>query len=179
MHRSPNMSVRAKLFAGFGAVLTLLLVLVAVAVNQMGGIKDRAGFVSGTVVPSSTAVGEMEFQIDTLVRHQREFLGSSGADRSSVLGEMTKDRAGFLRTLAGYQRVTGDTRTASLLRSQYQRYATATAGLPRVAATGRVAAEHLLADNDALFSRIEAELARLALQRNAVAVQSANGVHAS
>jgi methyl-accepting chemotaxis protein len=179
MHRLRTMSVRAKLFAGFGAVLALLLVLVAVAVNQMGGIKDRAGFVSGTVVPSSTAVGQMELQVDSLVRHQREFLGTTGPDKRSVLRETGKDRAAFLRTLADYQRVTGDAQAASLLRGQFTRYVAGTAGLARAAGHGRAAGETVLADNDALFSKIEAELAHLASQRNAVAVQSADKVRAS
>jgi methyl-accepting chemotaxis protein len=84
-----KLSVRTKLFAGFGVVLTLLAVAVVVSLTSMSTMHEKAGVVAKTDLPSVATIGE-------IVQHVEWYRATQLGHALSTSAEQMTKREGLL-----------------------------------------------------------------------------------
>jgi methyl-accepting chemotaxis protein len=136
-----RLTVRNKLFAGFGAVLALLVVGEVVALTQMGGINDKGHTVGHTDLPSIKTIG-------TVATHESEYRTaqmriaavSTAADRDVARGLMNQANAGVDKGFSDYEKLIAseqDRATWSKAQDAWKAYLSATDRVTTLADAGR------------------------------------------
>jgi methyl-accepting chemotaxis protein len=129
-----RLSVRAKLYAGFGAVLALMCVLALVAIVKMGSLHDAASKINDDVVTSVSVVDDISSGVERFHSQQWESLAAKDLDAANKQLATTKsgidanlaeyaplvsnaqDRAGFTKTRSAWQAYEASTeRTPALI----------------------------------------------------------------
>lgn len=174
-----RLSLAQKLYGGFAVVLVGTITLGAVALVSMQSMHQRSAAVTGSTFDSIGAVDDMTLAINTLVRHQREHLGVTGADKAGVAKQIQADEATFAAREAAFKSLATTSEEHAeyaQLHSLYVKYLAQTATLVSLSNANKTSqGTALLAKADGTFSAIEATLARLA---GAHDVENTNGAKA-
>jgi methyl-accepting chemotaxis protein len=159
MSRIADISIRTKLYAGFGCVLGFAVLLATVAIVEMSSMNARADYVTGEVVPEVQAVGDMQYSLASFVRHQRELLATtSPSERTDVAEEIVHDRASFAAAAARYSEIAAvsDRTALAPATTAVATYLRETASFVALTNSGRDrAAAGLLTRADVTFTRAE------------------------
>jgi methyl-accepting chemotaxis protein len=127
-------SVRAKLYAGFGAVLALMCVLALVAIVKMGSLHDAASKINDDVVASVSVVDDISSGVERY--HGQQWENLAATDQSAAAKQLAarktaidagfatyaplisnaQDRAGYTKARSAWQAYEAATeRTPSLI----------------------------------------------------------------
>jgi len=135
-----RLTIRTKLFAGFAAVIAVLILLGSVAVNQMGSIKAGSDAFNDDIVPSISLVDDITANFGMYRLDQFRHLAAESAGETRAA---TEDLARSNRTIEGlfadYEKLVGDDvadrKLFEGIKEQWQGYLDATA--PAIAASER------------------------------------------
>jgi methyl-accepting chemotaxis protein len=121
-------TVRNKLFAGFGAVVALIVVLGVVAVAKLGSMNTKAGSLSGAV-DSVELVGDMGKLMNEYRKNQLLYvLSDTPAGHADVGPKLADGRKALQADLEAYEREIKSDRDRALLESFTAHWRAYTAG---------------------------------------------------
>jgi methyl-accepting chemotaxis protein len=135
-----NLTLGKKLFAGFGGVVLLMLVLGLLALSKMGSMNEHASLVGDKALPRVNSVGDARLAI---AEYRKDELQHNTAD-------LAKDKAAFASAMKRFQAGisdAADARTAKVLQAEWDAYVTSPSEA-RFAALEKAAADVL---NDSLY----------------------------
>ncbi len=125
-----NLSIRAKLFSGFGIVLAVSLVLGVVLMTEMGSVNSGGAYIAANTVPSIEVIDQIKadeqaYRADQLWNITNTNQALSAAPINGLKGANAQIQADFVR----YQSMISNATDAHLLataRSQWATYVQAT-----------------------------------------------------
>jgi methyl-accepting chemotaxis protein len=138
-----RLSVRAKLFGAFGALLLLMGVLGSVALLELGSVNDRANSVGHNSLPSVAATGEIRADAGNFRRVQNRMIFATRAENSEFLTQLDGFKRNVDAKFAGYTDAISDARDGALYRktaADWKTFISATAGYPDAIRAGRLEA---------------------------------------
>jgi methyl-accepting chemotaxis protein len=98
-----DLSVRGKLFGGFGAVLLLAVVVGAVLLSQMGSINAGGVYIGGNALPSTQMIGQINRDVADYRQAQLRYaLESKALYQTAAKQQWTADDAQIQATLTKY-----------------------------------------------------------------------------
>jgi methyl-accepting chemotaxis protein len=181
-----DLPIRGKLFAGFGAVLALTVILGVVLVSEMGKVNAGGVQIAATDLPSVMLIDRVTLDAtDSRESVQSAMLSHSPAFIAHQLAAAAADNAEIGRLLPTYASMisnASDGRLYHQTQSQWQRYSDAmTAGrYIALAHQGTQAAEsRLLASTEDEFARVQQAAAQWAKVNNAIAQEQASANRAT
>jgi len=107
-------SVRAKLFAAFGAVIALMLVLGLAAIHQLGAVDERATYLGEESLASATLTSSVRAGAADYRRVQSQLVIATSAERGDWIAELDAHRAGTDQLLDRAQATLTDARERDL-----------------------------------------------------------------
>jgi methyl-accepting chemotaxis protein len=128
-------SVRAKLYAGFGAVLALMCVLALVAIVKMGSLHDAASKINDDVVASVSVVDDISSGVERYHGQQRENLAAT--DQSAAAKQLAARKTAIDADFATYAPLISNAQDRAgytKARSAWQAYEAATERTPSLIA---------------------------------------------
>jgi methyl-accepting chemotaxis protein len=160
-----SMSIKAKLFGGFGTVLGLLVVAVVLGVSSLGSLNQATTQVGTDSLPSVRLVKEVDASTWEYRALQYRWASSAAGDRTAanqhalVATAATTDKA-----FATYQALVSDSQDRALMQdanTRWKAYERATAPIVGLASAGRRAqALAVIAASDADFADFGSTLDR-------------------
>ena len=118
-----DMSVRAKLFGGFGIVLALTIVLGIVLIGQIGTVNSGGVYVGENSLPSVAAVQQIEIDASSYRRWQlAALLATSPSVVSADVTQTKKNGADISRVLKGYGKMISNATDARLWHTAQQQW---------------------------------------------------------
>jgi methyl-accepting chemotaxis protein len=171
------MTVRTKLILGFSLVLACAVIVGLSAIASMSSMNAKSNEVANVDYPVVGAVDDMATAINTLVRHQREGVGSvTAADKKAAFGEAGSDASAFLGALKTYGTLAtaaDDKRRIADLHTRFSKYLSETSSVAKLTLAGNsTAANTELATADPTFSALEDKLAATAKIEDASVTES-------
>ncbi len=146
-----NLSVRAKLFGGFGAVVVVAVVVGLVLLSKMGSVNSGGVYLGTNAVPSIQMIGLLDSDVTDYRRAQLQYvLESTPAQLATAKHEWTVDAAGFQTQMRKYQTAFTNAQDRSLwqaVQNQWNTYTSQTARVPVVGAGSETAAALALVNN--------------------------------
>jgi len=143
-----SLSVQTKLFAAFGLVVALMLVLGVFALARLGSDNRQLGQIATVVVPSTRAVGDINALMNEYRKDQLHYIVARPSDRplsapGSIAGDLAGDLSQMTASLHAYasQGLAEDRAGRRLLdtfRADFLRYVATTAPFRRLADRGRI-----------------------------------------
>ncbi len=178
-----DLSLTKKLYGGFGIVVAVVAVLGVVVTLSMGSMNGRSSSVTSTVIPATRAIDDMTNAANTLVRHQREHLGTAVADRPGIADEIAKDEAEFRTALTGLGALAAspvDRENVAGVKTLFDKYLADSSSFLTLSNANKTAkAAGLLEATDPAFTAVEDALAKLGTAEKAKATQAAAAVSSS
>jgi methyl-accepting chemotaxis protein len=145
-----RLTLRNKLFAGFGAVLALMLVLALVSCHNLGRVGDGTDLINNDVLVSVEKIDDIKANAEAYRTDQfRHATVTDAADKQSAEADMAKAAAKIQSDFAAYRKLLkGDAKDeADMTRVQqeWQKYLDATKSFLALSRADRDAeAEHVL-----------------------------------
>src|SRR5690242_13645049 len=99
-----SLSIRTKLFGGFGILLVLMAAVSLVAVTMISSVNHAAVAVGKDGVAAETSLAEVGQTMNKLRKDQIHYMVVAPPSRADVKGDIAgdlSDMAGFFRTYAG------------------------------------------------------------------------------
>jgi methyl-accepting chemotaxis protein len=160
-----RLTLRNKLFLGFGAVLALMLVLALASLHNLGQVGDGTDAINNDVLASIEKIDDVKANAEAYRSDQfRHATVKNAADKQAAEADMAKSAAAIQSDLAAYRKLlhgdATDEARANAVASHWQQYLNKTKPfLPLSRVDKDIAAEHVL-DNigGAAFSNFEKEL---------------------
>ena len=144
MHMFRDLSVRAKLFGGFGAVLALAVIVGVVLLAQMGTVDSGGVYLGTNAVPSVKTIGLLDAAFgDYRVAQMDYVLETDRAAKQQLVAEWNATDARIQKDFTEYQSAftnATDKKDWSTVKSEWAAYRAKTASLQAVGATGDNAA---------------------------------------
>lgn len=137
-----KLSLGQKLYGGFGVVLAITAALGIVVLLSMSSMNRQSANVTGSTFKSISAVDDMTTTINVLVRHQREHLGVTSADKANLAKEIKADEAHFVAQEAIFASLAAtptERKEMARVRSLYGKYLAKTASFVRLSDADKVA----------------------------------------
>ena len=156
-----DLSVRAKLFGGFGVVLVLSAVMGVTLLGELGNVNSGGAYIGKRSVPNIVAAGTIEIDIIDYRRAQLRYaLETTAGQKAQARSNWAGDAAQIHTMLAGYGSLLISSRDAELwhsLQSQWSAYLRSTASLEALGASRSTApAVALMQTTDAAFKDMKA-----------------------
>jgi methyl-accepting chemotaxis protein len=183
-----RLTVRTKLFGGFGSVVLLLIVSATVAVSQLGTLKTRIDAVGGADLPSVQTIGDIGLAAaDYRMADYRYVTALTAAEHSEAEASLRQDEQAVTSALGKYARsfVTDahDRTLMSAVSAAWQTYLGRAKPIVALVHGGRkTEASTRLADTVHEYSSFDSQLKSWAANSRSVAgqdVKSANATYAS
>jgi methyl-accepting chemotaxis protein len=137
-----TLSIRTKLFCGFGLVLALFAISTVVAFSNMSTMNKRAEVIAGRDLPSIAAIGQAIQHVEWYRATQIAHTISSSADLMTQREKtLSKEDASVSTAFAHAGAVLVDARDRTYLQTlqqQWRRYQAATVGVPALDRAGQV-----------------------------------------
>ncbi|MGI8863393.1 MAG: HD domain-containing phosphohydrolase [Solirubrobacteraceae bacterium] len=140
------MSIQMELFAAFGVVVALMVLLGLFAVVRLGAGNSHLRQLGSVVVPSTRAVGDINALMNKYRKDQLHYILAKPADRplsapGSIDGDLSNDLTQMRNDLRGYQTTRliedpVDARLFNTFRSDFYRYVTITSAFRPLADRG-------------------------------------------
>ena len=145
---SIRLSIRTKLFAAFGLVVALMLVLGLFALARLGSDNQHISDLAGRVVPSTRAVGDIHALMNTYRKDQLHYIVADPADRplsapGSIDGDLSQDLSLMGSSLRDYRsqglvQDAVDRRLLAAFQADFSRYVSITAPFRSLADHGLI-----------------------------------------
>ncbi len=138
-----KLTIRTKLFAGFGAVLALLVIASLLAVSGMNKINDRTTVVAGTNAPALGVLGDIGQKMELFRASQLGFALSNTKELlASRAQSMTTATDGLAADFKLYPKYFADARDRALYKQfidTFNGYRAMTVQIPALARAGKLA----------------------------------------
>ena len=135
-----DMSVRAKLFSGFGAVLALSVIIGVVLMTQMGSVQSGAVYLGTNALPSVQTIGLVDSSTGDYRTDQLNYvLETNNATMQALVSEWKAVDAGIQTELTKYQSMftnAQDKQDWTTVKSEWDAYKAQTANLEVVGRSG-------------------------------------------
>jgi methyl-accepting chemotaxis protein len=135
-----NMSVRAKLFGGFGAVLFVAVIVGVVLMSQMGNVNSGGVYLGTNALPSVEGIGIVDASAGDYHRNQlRYVIETDKAQMQAAVAGWKAADATIEKELNDYQKAftnATDKREWASVKSQWAAYKAKTANIQTVGASG-------------------------------------------
>jgi methyl-accepting chemotaxis protein len=138
-----DLSVRGKLFGGFGAVLAVTAILGVVLLMQLATVNAGGVYLGSQALPNVSAAGEITSDVIDYRRAQLLYtVAVSPAQRALPVSQWTADNAQIQALLNKYASMTSGSADARLLHSVQTQWAALKSGTTRLATLGSSASDH-------------------------------------
>jgi methyl-accepting chemotaxis protein len=135
-----SLSIKAKLFGGFGVVLALLALSTFLGVRGLGSLNDKTEQVGKNSLPSVELIGEIDTAAWEYRARQFRWVGSPSQDRTQELEQkIAAADSRVVKSFAAYERLLSDDRDRALWEQateRWQTYRKATANVLDQASAG-------------------------------------------
>jgi methyl-accepting chemotaxis protein len=160
-----RLTLRNKLFLGFGAVLALMLLLAVVGLHNLGKVGDGTDQINNDVLASVEKIDDVKANAEAYRQDQfRHATVKDAADKQSAEADMAKSAASIQSDLKDYEKLlngdAADEARANSVAGHWQQYLSKTQPFLALSRADRdVEAEHVL-DNigGEVFTNFEKEL---------------------
>jgi methyl-accepting chemotaxis protein len=138
-----DLSVRTRLFAGFGLVLVLSAVLGVVLIGELGSVNAGAVKLGSEVVPQTRTVGDIDATMNKYRKDQLHFILALPGDRPGVDQDLAGDTSTMQSLLSQYRNEAAAATDQALLdkfESDWTQYVSDSAAFHSLALQGKLQA---------------------------------------